>query len=115
MDIIFITGFIVAVILLILTIEFSRRDKLNRREFFIWLALSTGLAFFSLLPSFLKWVTSLFGIGFAGTFVSVVGIFVLLILNIYTFSEINENSRKIKKLAQEIALLKAEERGKQQS
>lgn len=108
MRLIFWVGFLTSLVLLVLTIELSRRDKLGRSSFFIWLSMSFGLAFFSLLPTILRGLTELFGLRRTYVFGSTVGIFILLFLNIYAYSRINENRKKIKQLAQEIALQNAD-------
>lgn len=101
-------GLIVSILLGVLTLEFSRRDKLTRNGFFLWLTISIGLAFFSLLPTSLRWLTSLLRMRYTYVLTSTIGIFVLLIVNLYAYSKFNENKRKIKFLAQELALRKAE-------
>lgn len=108
MRLIFWVGFLTSLALLFLTIEFSRRDKLSRNGFFIWLSISFGLAFFSLLPTVLRGLTELVGLKFTYVFASTVGIFILLFLVIYAYSQINENRERIKELTQKIALQNAE-------
>lgn len=108
MRLIFWVGFLTSLALLFLTIEFSRRDKLSRNGFFIWLSISFGLAFFSLLPTVLRGLTELVGLRFTYVFASTVGIFILLFLVIYAYSQINENRERIKELTQKIALQNAE-------
>ncbi|NIQ04408.1 MAG: DUF2304 domain-containing protein [Candidatus Korarchaeota archaeon] len=103
-------GLAVSVLLFLLTLEFSRRGKLSRDGFFLWVTISIGLAFFSLLPTSLRWITNLLRMRYTYILSFTIGMFTLLIINLYAYSKINENRRKITRLAQEFALRKAEER-----
>jgi hypothetical protein len=102
-------SFLGSVFLLLLTIELIRRRYISERYSLLWLLTSITLVVLSPWESLLLFIARLMGIVYAPTTLFVLGFgFVLLILLQFSAS-VTSLREQNKKLAQEIAILRAEQ------
>jgi len=101
-----IIAIVVSALFTLAVIDFIRRNRLKERYALLWLAAGVVMVLLSAWKQLLVWVTGLFGfeIPSNGLF-SVVLIFLLMIVFHFSIA-ISSESDRIKRLAQELALLK---------
>lgn len=104
MRLVYYLGVLASLGLILLIVELSRRDKLDRQSFFVGLSFALGIGFFSLLPESLRFLSSLFNVRYTYVFTSTLGLLTLLFLNLYTLSKVSEQKERINELSQKTAL-----------
>lgn len=108
MDIIQSVSTLVSLGLLLAIIELIRRNRLKEKYSLTWLFSSLVMLFFSLSRKSLEYVAILVGVYYPPSFIFVLGLFFLIIINVHFSMVISELFEKNKKLAQEIAIMKEE-------
>jgi len=91
-------------------IEMVRRRKLAEEYSFLWLVIGIGTIVFVLWQDLLAWLTNLIGAVAYTTTIFIFGLAVLVLINLHFSTKITELGRQIKELAQQIAILKADEK-----
>jgi len=102
---IYFAGEMFAFALLILIVWLFKHEKLNRREFFLWICISMSLIFMSAIPSILIAIASLLGIAYTYVAVIVIGFPTFLFIFLYLFIQLSDTNRRLEKLAQRLAIL----------
>jgi putative solute:sodium symporter small subunit len=87
------------------TVRIYRKDKLSTRLFAMWMVIWFAIGFFSLFPSALDRLRLLVNMGDRLFFLTTGAILLLYIIIFYVTSNLSKMSRKLNKLAQEIAIL----------
>ncbi len=93
--------------ILFVVIELIRRDYLKERYSLIWLATAVVLIVFSVWRRLLDVVARFFGIYYAPSFLFLLAILFLIILLLHFSTIVSSLSEKNRRLAQEVAMLKA--------
>lgn len=107
-----IVSIIGSLIFFITIIELIRKKKLKEAYAIIWLFFAILFLFFSIWRKALDYISALFGIYYPPALLFLLLIVTLLLVVIQISVVISKQNEQIKNLAQEIALLKAKERGK---
>jgi len=94
----------------LLIIEMVRRRKLAEEYSFLWLVIGIGTIVLVLWQDLLVWLTNLIGAIAHTTTIFIFGLAVLVLINLHFSTKITELGRQIKELAQQIAILKADEK-----
>jgi hypothetical protein len=99
--------------ILVIVIELIRRNRLKERYSLIWLATAVILIFFSIWRRLLDRVALFFGIYYPPSFLFLIAILFLIVLLLHFSTIVSSLSEQNKRLAQEVAILKAaiEKRG----
>ncbi len=104
----FVLGFFVALILSGVTLYLFIAERMTVRQFAFWELISVGIIIFTVFPGVLEWVASLVGVTQRGIFVLTMGILGAYVL-LYSLTVFQRKSeREIRRLNQEIALLRYE-------
>ncbi len=93
--------------ILFVVIELIRRNHLKERYSLIWLATAMALIVFSVWRRLLDVVARFFGIYYPPSFLFLLAILFLIILLLHFSTIISSLSEKNRRLAQEMAMLKA--------
>ena len=94
------------IVLVLIIINFLRKDKISAKYAVIWLLTTLVLFLFILFPKVLDNVTSLLGFTLGANMI-ITGLIVLLIcINIALTIIVSNQSKKIELLIQEVSLLK---------
>ena len=102
----FAVGFITAVAFALLTLYLFIKERMTIQQFLLWECVSVIVLISSLFPRVLEWTAGLIGITQRGIFVLAIGILGAYIL-IYTLGVYQRrNDQMIRRLNQEIALLR---------
>ena len=99
-------------LLVLLVMFFSLRKKISVKYTIFWCSCLCILVLFTLFPDLLLWFTKLFGIQLASNFIFAILIGVLFFVTIYLTMVVSEQNEKIRKLIQEVSLLKNEKNKK---
>ena len=99
---------IISIAILVAIIELVRRRKLREEYSFLWLLVGALLFVLASWYGLLKAVTSFIGAGFTSSTLFFFGIIFLMLMNLHFSIKISDLTEKVKNLAQEIALLRAD-------
>lgn len=97
-----------SVFLLILIVELVRRRRLKEKYAFLWIIIGLTLLLLALFENLLNWITRIFSIQFPINAMLFLGIFFLLLMNLYFSITVSNLTEQNKKLAQKLALLETE-------
>jgi len=98
----------ISITIFIVIIELVRRRKLREEYSFLWL-LTGGLLFVvAVWYDLLKLITRVIGAGFTSSTLFFFGIIFLMLMNLHFSIKISELSDRVKDLAKELTLMKAE-------
>ena len=95
-------------ILLLYILEMVRRRRLREEYSILWLTGGVFLLVFSLKKDWLEWAADAAGIYYPPSFLFLIGMFFILLILIHFSITISKLYQMNKKMAQEIALMKAE-------
>jgi hypothetical protein len=101
------TAIIGSVFILFVVIELIRRNHLKERYSLIWLATAMVLIVFSVWRHLLDVVARFFGIYYAPSFLFLIAIIFLIVLLLHFSTILSSLSEQNRRLAQELAILKA--------
>lgn len=94
-----------AVIIVIFIIDLLRRGVLKEKYAVLWLFFAGAALFFALVPSALYWLTGLLGVETPSNLLFFITIVLLVLVSVQISYELSRNEAKIRRLAEEIALL----------
>lgn len=103
---------IVAVIAIVYVITEVRKGKFSIKESIYWFLASLIMLILAIFPTLLDNLASFLGIGYSPSLLFTICIIFLLFINFRSSRKIAEQEEKIIELAQDIALLKEENRKK---
>jgi hypothetical protein len=102
----FVVGFVAALVLAGLTLYLFLSERMTVRQFAFWEAVSVAIVVFTIFPGVLEWTAGLVGVTQRGIFVVTMGVLGAYVL-IYSLTVYQRKTEKeIRKLNQEIALLR---------
>jgi len=81
------------------------RGVLKEKYAVLWLFVTGGAFFFSLFPAALKWISDLIGVTTPSNLVFFVTLVILVLVNIQLSFELSRHEARIRRLAEETALL----------
>jgi len=102
---------IISIAILVAIIELVRRRKLREEYSFLWLLVGALLFVLASWYGLLKAVTSFIGAGLTSSTLFFFGIIFLMLMNLHFSIKISDLTEKVKNLAQEIALMRANREG----
>ena len=103
--------FIIISILTIIYIIISiRRDKLSVSTSFGWTIFCLLMLFFSIFPASLDWLSFELGIAYPPTLFLTACVVIIFISNFRDDKKIDELEKKVTDLAEEVSILKSEEK-----
>ena len=94
--------------LLLYILEMVRRRKLREEYSILWLAGGVIMLLFSLKRNWLEWASDAAGIFYPPSFLFLIGMLFILLILIHFSITISKLYQMNKKMAQEIAMMKAE-------
>jgi hypothetical protein len=99
-----------AVIIVIFIIDLLRRGVLKEKYAVLWLFFAGAALFFALVPSALYWLTARLGVETPSNLLFFITIVLLVLVSVQISYELSRNEAKIRRLAEEIALLEEKTR-----
>lgn len=108
MNLTYVLGVVAALGTLFFVIELLRRGILRERFAVLWLLIAAGLLAIAVIPSLLTWGAALIGIEVPSNLLFVAGGLVLLIVSVQLSWEASVADARVRRLAEEIALLRLE-------
>ena len=99
-------SFLFAVIIIFGILYLIRKEKINIKYAIIWLLLFGLLALLLIIPHLLTTITKLLGFEVSSNMIFAIIIGVLIIISISLTAIVSTQDRKIRKLIQEISLMK---------
>lgn len=99
---------VVVVFAMIWLFNMVRKNRLELKYSLLWFVLGIGVLFFALCPSATVWLADLFGIGIPINLIFFAGFCFALMIIFSLTAAISRMSVKLKRLTQEIGLLKKE-------
>ena len=99
-----------ALIIVIFIIDLLRRGVLKEKYAVLWLFFAGAALFFALVPSALYWLTSLLGVETPSNLLFFITIVLLVLVSVQISYELSRNEAKIRRLAEEVALLEEKTR-----
>jgi hypothetical protein len=101
---------VIGIGIFVMIIEMVRRRRLGEEYSFLWLLIGGGIVVLVLWQGLLEWITHLIGAMAQTTTIFIFGIVVVILINLYYSVKITELNRKVRELAQQIALSKLSEK-----
>lgn len=111
MDLVQIASFMIGLVIFVSVISFISFKRLKERYSIIWLFSAFVICFLSVNRPFLDYISLKLGIYYPPSLLFLAGTVFLLAINISFSVTISELSSKVDTLTQEIALLKAKQKG----
>ena len=105
---------LIALIIFIVILDMVRRKKLREELSFIWLLAGLTILLLSLWERLLLFCSNIMGIKSPVSFVFFMGIVYLILMNLQLSMKISVLSDHVKKMAQKIAILELETKGKEE-
>ena len=99
-----------AVIIVVFIIDLLRRGVLKEKYAVLWLFFAAAALFFALVPSALYWLTAQLGVETPSNLLFFITIVLLVLVSVQISYELSRNEAKIRRLAEEIALLEEKTR-----
>ncbi len=90
-----------------------RRNQLRSKYALLWVAVAALLLPLAVFPGLLNWFSDLLGILYAPTTLLVCAVGFLFLIVIHFSWELSRLESRVRKLAEELALLRAEQDGRQ--
>lgn len=100
-------SFLFALIIIIGILYLIRKEKINIKYAIIWLLLFGLLALLLIIPNLLTIITKLLGFEVSSNMIFAIIISVLIIISISLTAIVSTQDRKIRKLIQEISIIKS--------
>lgn len=94
-----------AVLILIFIVDLLRRGVLKEKYAVLWLLFGAGALFFALFPAALNWLARVLGVETPSNLLFFVTIVLLVLVGVQLSYELSRNEAKIRRLAEEVALL----------
>jgi hypothetical protein len=98
------------IVIFVTILEMVRRKKLEEEYSFLWLIIGLGIVVLVLWQGLLEWVTHLIGAMTQTTTIFIFGLVILVLINLHFSVKITKLSRQVKELAQQISILKINEK-----
>ena len=99
---------IIAIICMIYIISEVRKKKFSIKESFWWFVASVIMLLLSIFPYSINWLAKIFGVEYPPSLLFVLCIIFLVLMNFRNSKRISEQQMKITELAQNLAILKSE-------
>lgn len=93
----------------VVIIELVRRRKLEEEYSFLWLLIGCVIIVLVLWQNLLDWLTYFIGAKTPTTTIFIFGIVIVMLINLQFSVKITKLNKQVKKMAQQIALLKMKE------
>ena len=103
---------LVALLLLVVIIDLIRRRKLREEFGILWLAVGVGVAVLAAWYDLQLWLTHIIGAVSSSTTVFLVAFVFIALMNLHFSVRMSRMADQIKKLAQTVAIMEAEHKGK---
>lgn len=103
-----------AVIVLVVSFTMVRQGRVREKYAFQWILLGLVSTILALFPSLLNWLAGALGIADPPNLLAFLGIWFLIAVVVHLTLETNELEEQVRSLAEEIALLKANNPNKSQ-
>lgn len=94
-----------ALVVFAFVLHLLSRGVLKEKYAVLWLAVTGGAFFFSLFPNALKWISDSIGVTIPSNLVFFVTLVILVLVNIQLSCELSRHEARIRRLAEESALL----------
>jgi hypothetical protein len=94
----------------VVILEMVRRRRLEEEDSFLWLIIGLGIVVLVLWQDLLEWVTQLIGATAQTTTIFIFGLVIVILINLYSSVKITKLRRQVKELAQQVAMLKINEK-----
>ncbi|MDF2926877.1 MAG: hypothetical protein K0R57_5791 [Paenibacillaceae bacterium] len=94
----------------LLTVELIRRRRIEERYAILWLTLGLCMSLFSFFPALLEGLSRALHVYYAPSLLFLMGLLVCLAFIMHLTMVISKQHRRLTRLAQELALLRAERR-----
>jgi hypothetical protein len=94
----------------VVILEMVRRRRLEEEDSFLWLIIGLGIVVLVLWQDLLEWVTQLIGATAQTTTIFIFGLVIVILINLYSSVKITKLRRQVKELAQQVAILKINEK-----
>lgn len=101
-------SFLYAIIIIFFILYLLKKGKINIKYAILWLLLFGLLAFLLLIPNSFGIITSLLGFKISSNMIFAILISVLIIINICLTAIVSTQDMKLRKLIQEISIMKSE-------
>lgn len=98
-------GAIASLITFVFVFWLMRRGVLREKYAVLWLGFSGLALFFSVIPGALQWVSNLFGVETPANLLFFVTIVLLILVAVQLSYELSRHEARIRRLAEEVALL----------
>jgi hypothetical protein len=102
----YIVGIVMALLTLIVVVEFLRRRRMRERHAVWWLVAGTVALVVSLFPQLLVAAAKLIGVAVPANLIFFLSAFVLFLVSIQHSSELTRAEEQARTLAEEVAILK---------
>lgn len=99
--------FISGVVIFILALDISRRQKFNAFHFLVFIAVGAGLLVFAFIPSVLNLIGEIFGVPRGADVLVYTSIIFLLYFSLLLLAKSEKNREDITKLVREISILES--------
>jgi hypothetical protein len=96
--------------LFVVILEMVRRRRLEEEDSFLWLIIGFGIVVLVLWQDLLEWLTRFIGATAQTTTIFIFGLVVVILINLYSSIKITKLRRQVKELAQQVAILKINEK-----
>jgi len=95
----------ISLIFMSIIFELTRRKKLKEKYALLWIAVGTAIIILAIFKEIVFFIASIMGIKTPINAMLFIGIFFILVINLYYSLEISKLNEQVKKLAQKLALL----------
>lgn len=102
---------VAALVTFVFVFSLLRRGVLREKYAVLWLLFSGAALFFAVVPPALYWVTDLLGVQTPANLLFFVTILLLVLVSVQLSYELSRHEARIRRLAEEVALLDQELRG----
>lgn len=96
---------VAAVLVFVFILWLLRRGALKEKYAVLWLFVSAGAAFFALVPGAARWLADLVGVEIPANLLFFVTLVLLILVSVQLSYELSRYEGKIRRLAEESALL----------
>ncbi len=108
MNLTYVLGVLASLATLLFVVELLRRGILRERFAVLWLVVGLALLVLAVFPSVLEWAADVIGVAVPSNLMFVAGGFVLLIVSVQLSWEASVADARIRRLAEEVAILRLE-------
>jgi hypothetical protein len=103
---------IFSLIFIVIVIDMVRRNKLQEKYSILWIAFAFLLIIFSAFPRFILKISELVNVKYAPALIFLIGFLFMIVYMLSLTATVSKQEKKIIKLAQEVAMLKAKTENK---